>query len=201
VLQAGDRFENPRTGASLEVLRAPARPLGLRHLDTVSDVAASYADPPALELRWVLKPHTGKAVPHAHLDFVERFVVEAGNAVARVAGAPLELAARERLEIPVGARHVNPYNVGTKDLIMRHAVEPATDFTLGFFETLGYLMRAGRVDRQGQTPLAAAFAVAHATRSQTYAAALPRWLQRRMLFPIGTWLARLRHYELRLPGD
>jgi hypothetical protein len=61
-------------------------------------------------------------------------------------------------------------------------------------------MLEGRTDRQGEVPLSAAFAVADATDSQTFAVGLPRPLQQGILAAIGTRAARARGYELRLPG-
>jgi mannose-6-phosphate isomerase-like protein (cupin superfamily) len=180
VLQVGDRFENARLGGSFEVLAIPH-------------------GGGSLQLWLSLTPGSGKAIAHIHDDFVERFVVEAGTATARLGRRHLELGVGQELEVPVGMAHVNPYNGAAELLVMRQTVDPASPFALGLFATLGEMSRAGRVDRHGQLPLLAAFAVAHATRSQTYAAGVPRWLQSRFLFPAGARLARLRSYELTLP--
>ena len=181
MLQTGDRFTNPKTGAGLEVIRAPG------------------PDEQSLELRRVVKPGTGRTVPHVHMDFVERFVVESGRATAKLDGRRIELGTAEALDVPPGHRHVNPYNTGTEDLVMRHVFEPASDFACGYVETLCHLMTEGRTDRQGEAPLIAAFAVAHHTRSQTFAAGLPHAPQTALLAPIGARLAKLRGYRLHLP--
>jgi mannose-6-phosphate isomerase-like protein (cupin superfamily) len=181
VLRVGDRFENPRTGAVIEVLRVP-------------DVRER-----ALEVRRVLKPGTGRAVPHVHLDFTETFVVEQGRADGLSGGRRLAMGPGDELAVPPGERHQNVVNSGDGDLVMRHSFDPVSDFALGYVETLGHLMRQGRTDRQGEAPLTAAFGVADATASQTYAAGLPRALQRSLIAPLGARVARLRGYELRLP--
>ena len=181
MLEAGANFTNPRTGASFEVLRAPG------------------AGEESLELRRVVKPGTGRTIPHVHMDFVERFVVESGRATARLDRRRVELGPAETLDVPPGSSHVNPWNTGTEDLVMRHVFEPASDFALAYVETLGHLMTEGRTDRQGEAPLSAAFAVAHHTSSQTFAAGLPHGPQTAVLAPIGARLAKLRGYGLRLP--
>ena len=181
MLRVGDRFEDPRTGATLEIVRAP------------------HDGDPALEVRRLLRPGTGRNRPHLHRDYVERFVVERGEATAERDGAAIRLGPGDELEVPVSARHVNAYNAGDEDLVLRHSFEPARDVALAYAETLGHLMREGRTDGRGEVPLMTTFAIAHATRSRTYVARVPEALQRRVLFPIGARLARLRGGDLHLP--
>ena len=181
MLEAGASFTNPRTGARFEVLRVPG------------------PDETRLELRRFVKPGTGRTVPHVHMDLVERFVIESGRASARLDRRRVELGPSEAMDVPPGRGHVNPWNTGTGDLVLRHTFEPASDFALAYVETLGHLMAEGRTDRQGEAPLSAAFAVAHHTDSQTFAAGLPHRPQTALLAPIGARLARLRGFELRLP--
>ena len=78
MLGVGGRFENPRTDAILEIVRVPGDGAGV------------------LELRRTLQSGTGKTITHVHRYYVERFVVEAGEALAKV-------------EVQIGQRHVNPY--------------------------------------------------------------------------------------------
>ncbi|MFN2615962.1 MAG: cupin domain-containing protein [Thermoleophilaceae bacterium] len=182
MLRAGDSFQNPETGTRFEILRAPA---------DGGDV---------LELRRRSKPSKGKVVPHVHLDYREHFVIEDGAATARLGRRTVALGPGDEFDVAVSESHVNPYNESNADLVYRHSFEPASDFALGYVETLGHLMREGRVDGQDEVPLPAAFAVANATRSRTYASIAPHGLQRGLLFPLGTLLARVRGYELRLPG-
>ena len=181
MLRVGDRFEDPRTGATLEILRAP------------------HDGDSALEVRRLLRPGAGRNRLHVHHDYVERFVVERGVATAERDGAAVRLGPGDDLEIPVSGRHVNAHNAGDEDLVLRHSFEPARDVALAYAETLGHLMRAGRTDRRGEVPLMTTFAVAHATGSRTYVAGVPEALQRRVLFPLGARAARMRGDELRLP--
>ena len=179
MLRAGDFARNPKTGATLEVVAAP---------------------PGALDLRRRLKPGTGRALGHVHLDYLERFVVEEGEATAKIGGNTVTLGPGEELVVPRDAPHVNAYNAGTRDLVLRHVFEPPSDFALAYVETLMELMEAGRTDRQGELPVVATFAIGHATRTQTYAAGIPRPLQRRVLLPLGARLAPRLGAEIRLPA-
>jgi mannose-6-phosphate isomerase-like protein (cupin superfamily) len=181
MLSVGDRFVNPKTGASIEVVRAPAN---------------GETD---LEVLRVLKPGTGRVVPHVHTDYTERFVVESGHAQARSAGSVWHLGPGDQLVVRPNDRHLNAQNVGDEDLVIRHIFEPVSDFALAYVETLCHLMLEGRTDRQGEVPLSAAFAVADATESQTFAVGLPHKLQRAILATIGARVARARGYEVRLP--
>ena len=182
MLRVGDRFEDPGTGATLEILRAP------------------HDGDSALEVRRLLRPGTGRNRPHVHRDYVERFVVEQGVATAERDGAAIRLGPGDELEIPVSGRHVNAHNAGDEDLVLRHSFEPATDIALAYAETLGHLMRAGRTDARGEVPLTTTFAIAHATGSRTYVAGVPEALQRSVLFPIGARVARIRGTQLHLPS-
>ena len=181
MLKVGDQFENPQTGAKFEVLRTPA------------------VGENVLELRRTVRPRTGKTLPHVHLDYVERFVVESGSAAAKVDGRTVSLGPGEDLELPAGIDHTNPANAGDQDLVMRHVFEPVSRFILAYIETLGELMRENRTNRQGDLPVSVIFAIANETDSQSYAAGLPKGLQRSVLAPIIARYARARGYDLRLP--
>lgn len=181
MLEVGARFTAPDLGSSLEVLRAPG------------------PGEPVLELRRVIKPHTGRTARHVHMDFAERFIVEAGHATAKLERRTIELGPADAFEVPRGRNHVNAYNAATEDLVILHSVEPASDFALGYFETLGHLMTEGRTDKQGEIPITAALAVAHHTRSHSFAAGVPHALQSAVLAPLGARLARLRSYDVRVP--
>lgn len=176
VLHAGDVFEDPTTGASVEIVSVPE---------------AGAREP--LEMRRVLKPRSGRTPPHVHVDFVERFEVESGTGAASLDGNAVTLHPGDDLTVPAGTSHVNAHNRAHDDLVMRHLLEPATDFGLGYVEALGRLMRLGRVDRQGEVPFLAALALGHDAEPGTYLAGVPHALQRAML-PLGARLARLRGY-------
>jgi hypothetical protein len=134
------------------------------------------------------------------MDFTERFKVEQGRAKLRLAGRKLELGPGEEVLIAPGESHTNPYNgFSDEELVMVHSFEPAPEFIQAFVETFCRLTRSGRTDRQGEVPLSAVFAVADATDSQSFAVGLPHGLQRSVMAPIGSRVARLRGYELSIP--
>ncbi|HEY1358798.1 MAG TPA: hypothetical protein VGF21_10875 [Thermoleophilaceae bacterium] len=170
-LSVGQRWENPRTGTSMEVI-APN------------------------EVRRVIKPGKGKLQAHYGPDYVERFVVESGRAQARKGRRRLELGPGEELVLQPGEPHVNPYNRDDEDLVFRQSAEPLVPFVQAFVNTYGACLDADRTDRQDELPLLAVFGVASKVEIPSYAAGIPRSLQRGVALPIGAALARRRGYAV-----
>jgi mannose-6-phosphate isomerase-like protein (cupin superfamily) len=165
----GDSYENPRTGARIEVI----------------DMSGGN-----LVVRRTLKPRQGRTLKHYHLDFVERFTIESGTATVKVDRSTRELGPGEEVAIQLGEAHLNPFNRGDADLVMLHAFEPATDFSREYVDAYGRLLARDNVMPSGEMPLAAAFAVQERTGAQTYSAQAPRFLQQRLVGPLGARLAR-----------
>lgn len=182
MLTVGERFESPDGQTWIEVVSVPDGAGG--------DIV----------VRRMQRPGKGKLVPHVHMDFTERFKVERGRAKVRLAGRKLELGPGEEVLIAPGESHTNAYNGSSdEELVMVHSFEPAPEFIKAFVETFCHVTRSGRTDRQGEVPLSAVFAVADATDSQSFAVGLPHAIQRSVMAPIGTRVARLRGYELSIP--
>ena len=171
-LTVGERWENPRTGTSMEVIGPN-------------------------EVRRVIKPGKGKLQPHYGLDYVETFVIESGRALAKLDGRKLELGPGDEMVVPKGVSHVNPYNRGTDDLVYRQRVDPMVPFIEGFVHTYGPCLAQDRCDRQDEQPLTAIFGVAALVEVPSYAAGIPRALQH-MVIPLGARIARMRGYPVSL---
>ena len=177
MLQCGDTFVNPRSGARLELVRVPT-------------IAGEAADA-ILEVRRVLRPGMGFPVPHVHLDLEETFRVQRGIADATIGRRRLRLGPEDELVVARDTPHMNPCNRSREDLVLVQTFSPGTESACRFVETLGALLRAGR-DFRGDLPPEAAMALFGATDAQTYARALPRTLQRRVVFPLAAPVARWR---------
>src|SRR4051812_3565108 len=117
MLAKGDVFENPRTGARLEILATPR-------------------DGDALEVERVYKPHTGKADPHVHLDFEQSFEVVDGAMSMTLDGEEREYDPGETVVVRREAAHVDPWNHSNADLRLRARFEPVPEFVEGYTETL-----------------------------------------------------------------
>ena len=177
MLQRGKVFVNSRSGAQLEVLRVPK-------------IAGDAADA-ILEVRRVLRPGMGFPVPHVHLDLEESFRVERGIADATVGRRRLRLGRDDVLVVARNTPHMNPCNRSREDVVLVQTFSPGTESACRFVETLGDLLARGR-DFRGDLPPDAAMALFGATDAQTFARALPRALQRRVVFPLAAPVARWR---------
>jgi mannose-6-phosphate isomerase-like protein (cupin superfamily) len=166
----GDLYENPRTGARLEVLEVGTN----------------------LVVRRTVKPGQGYVTKHYHLDFVERFTIESGTATGRLGREKRTLGPGDELAVPRGGHHLNPYNETDEDVVMLHAFEPTNAFTDAFVDTFGRLLASDSMSRKGEMPLPVAFALQQSTGAETYAAGPPRAFQKGIVAPVGAAFARRR---------
>jgi hypothetical protein len=163
------RTTNPRTGAWIE----PAR------------------DGDDFVMERLMKPHTGKADAHVHLDYVESFEILEGTATLKVDGRPVTAGPGERIELPAGTPHANPYNDTDADLRLRHRVSPRNAFVESFVSALGHHMENDTVNAQGEFSDFQLFVVLHGTHAQSFRTGIPIWLQKAAL-PLLAALGRLR---------
>lgn len=167
MLQPGDYFASPRTGAILEITKWP-----------------ELGGPGALEVRRVLRPGMGFPLPHVHLDMDETFKIEFGVADARVGVRTIRLGVDEEFRVPRYDMHVNPRNRSRTDVVMLHRFESATTYVAQrYIETLAEYIEDGR-DMWGDLPPLVALAVFAGRDQQTYGPWLPRGLQRKVVFPL-----------------
>jgi mannose-6-phosphate isomerase-like protein (cupin superfamily) len=139
----------------------------------------------------VMKPHTGKADPHVHHDYVESFEVVDGTATVEIDGRRVTAGAGERIEVPVGTPHRNPYNETDADLHLRHRASPGNVFVESFVSALGHQMENGGVNDQGEFSQLQLFVVLHGTRAKSYRLGIPIWLQKPVI-ALGAALGRMR---------
>ena len=162
-------WTNPRTGAWIKLSPAGA--------DAV--------------IERVMKPHTGKADPHVHFDYVERFEIIDGTATVEVDGRAISAGPGETVELPIGTPHRNPYNQTDADLHLRHSASPGGRFVEAFISSLGHHMEQDSVNAQGEFSDLQLFVVLHGTRARSFRAGLPLWLQKPVI-ALGALLGRMR---------
>jgi mannose-6-phosphate isomerase-like protein (cupin superfamily) len=167
-------YTNPRTGAWMRPLEA--------------------GDDAAMER--LMKPHTGKADAHVHLDFDERYEILEGTATIVIDGRTVTAGPGETVEVPRGTRHRNPFNETGEDLRLRHTVSPRSEFTDCFISALGHHMVNDTVDGQGEFPALQLFVILHASRAQSYLAGPPIGLQKPVI-ALGAAIGRRRGYRPR----
>ena len=142
-------------------------------------------------LERVMKPHTGKADAHVHLDYVESFAIIAGTATIEIDGRVVTAGPGETVELPVGTGHRNPYNAGDSDLRLRHRASPGGSFVEAFVSALGHHMENGSVNKQGEFSNLQLFVVLHGTRAQSFRTGIPVALQKPVI-ALGAVVGRLR---------
>jgi mannose-6-phosphate isomerase-like protein (cupin superfamily) len=165
-------WTNPRTGAWIKASQSGADAL----------------------IERVMKPHTGKADAHVHLDYVERFEIIDGTATIEVDGRAISAGPGERVEVPPGTPHRNPYNQTDGDLHLRHTAAPGGPFADAFVSSLGHHMERDTVNEQGEFSDLQLFVVLRGTRAKSYRAGIPIWLQKPVI-TLGAALGRLRGYK------
>jgi mannose-6-phosphate isomerase-like protein (cupin superfamily) len=142
-------------------------------------------------LERVMKPHTGKADPHVHLDYVESFEILAGTATLELDGRRIQAGPGERVEVPLGTGHRNPYNTSGSDLRLRHRASPGGPFVEAFVSSLGHHMVNDTVNDQGEFSDLQLFVVLHGTHAQSFRTGIPLALQKPVV-ALGAWIGRLR---------
>jgi mannose-6-phosphate isomerase-like protein (cupin superfamily) len=142
-------------------------------------------------LERVIKPHTGKADAHVHLDYVESFEVLDGTATFEVDGRTTTAGAGERVELSPGTAHRNPYNAGDADLRLRHRASPGGTFVESFVSALGHHMENDTVNEQGEFSNLQLFVVLRGTRAESYRVGIPVALQKPVI-ALGAFVGRLR---------
>jgi mannose-6-phosphate isomerase-like protein (cupin superfamily) len=142
-------------------------------------------------LERVMKPKTGKADPHVHLDYVESFEILDGTATIDLEGRRIQAGPGERVELPPGTAHRNPYNETDADLRLRHRASPGGVFVESFVSALGHHMENGTVNAQGEFSQLQLFVVLHGTRAQSFRTGIPVRVQKPVL-TLGAWVGRLR---------
>ena len=142
----------------------------------------------------VMKPHTGKADPHFHLDYVERFEIIDGTATIELDGQAISAGPGETVEVPLGTPHRNPYNQTDADLQLRHTVAPGGPFADAFVSSLGHHMERETVNDQGEFSTLQLFVLLRGTRAESYRAGIPVWLQKPVI-ALGALLGRVRGHR------
>jgi mannose-6-phosphate isomerase-like protein (cupin superfamily) len=141
----------------------------------------------AFEFEFVYPSGTGNRVgAHLHTRQTESFEVVDGRVRYVLDGQENEAGAGDRVVVPPGVAHVNPWNVGAGDARIRQRVEPALDFDV-VIETLLGLARDGKLGPGGQVPFLALAALGDGIASKSYRPGPPIPVQA-AVFKIARWI-------------
>jgi hypothetical protein len=136
-------------------------------------------------------------VEHVQLNQEERFEIVAGTARYRLNGVEYQAHAGETVVVPPGTAHINCWNAGPDELHLRHSFRPGRGADV-FFESMFTLAQMGKANAKGEVNLLRLAVIGSEIESQTYNAALPISLQRRVL-PLLARLGRLLGYPAKYP--
>jgi mannose-6-phosphate isomerase-like protein (cupin superfamily) len=139
-------------------------------------------------------PGTGKADAHYHLDFTQTWEALSGEGLIEVDGETRELKPGAPVVLAPGTRHRDPWLPGEGELRIRGSFDPCTEFIERFAEVWGHHLRQGSADRQDQIPLLQILVIEQAVGGESYAAAIPRSIQKATL-PLIAAFGRLRGYR------
>lgn len=175
MLNVGDVFANPRTGAMVEVTAWP-----------------EIGGPGKVQIRRVLRPGMGFRIPHVHLLMDETFYVEYGVADFRIGHRTGRLGQGQQFRVPRYEVHVNPTNRSTGDVVLLQTLEAArTDALKRYVVALTEFIEHGR-DVNGDLPPTVAAAIFAGKDQQTFLPWLGKGLQRSLVFPLARTLETRR---------
>ncbi|MDQ2939439.1 MAG: cupin domain-containing protein [Actinomycetota bacterium] len=175
MIQAGETFENARTGTRLEVRES-----------TPKRVVFDRRYP----------PNSGRADPHVHFDITQSWEVLSGEARVVVDGETRDVKGGEVVEIATRIPHQDIHNPFEKELAVRWTVAPVNDFVEAFADSYTHLLTHDKLNAQDEfTPLQI-FPILRGTRAQSWLTSIPIPLQK-VVIPVGAWLGRLRGYRAR----
>lgn len=133
---------------------------------------------------------TGRSGAHVHLDSDSSFQLRSGRARYAVNGEEHVLEVGERVVIPAGTPHVDPYTEPGQEAELYATMEPGGNFAYRYARTFGRALASGAVNDQHELPWLHLMVVLRATRAQTYAVGPPRLVQKYIAIPLAAWIGR-----------
>jgi len=178
VIQAGESFENPRSGTRLDVREST---------------------PERVVFDRLYPPNTGRADPHVHFDLVQSWEVLSGEARSVVDGETRELKAGDTVEIQSGVRHQDIHNPHSSESTVRWTVAPVNEFVEAFADCYTHYLTRDEPDDQDEFTALQIFPILHGTRAQSWITRIPIPVQK-VLIPVGAGVGRLRGYRSSYEG-
>jgi mannose-6-phosphate isomerase-like protein (cupin superfamily) len=173
VIEAGESFENPRTGTRLEVRESsPERVVFDRRYP----------------------PNTGRADSHVHFDLTQSWEVLSGRARAVVDGQARELSQGDLVEIAARTSHQDVHNPFDSETTVRWTVAPLNDFVEAFADCYTHYLTHDKLNGQDEFSPLQIFPILHGTKAQSWINSIPIPLQK-ALIPVGAQIGRLRGYR------
>jgi mannose-6-phosphate isomerase-like protein (cupin superfamily) len=173
VLEVRKRYTSPETSTWIEIAeRGPQ----------VMKFERSYAS------------GTGRSDPHLHEDLTQTWEALSGEGRIEVDGIEREFRTGDRVELPPGLRHRDPWNLGSSELHVRGTFDPNNDFIEAYAEAYAHLLTEGGLNNQEELPLLQILVIAKATNGRSYGGSPPVAVQK-LALPFLAGFGRLRGYK------
>ena len=179
MLPVGTRYESVRTGGWIQIVERT---------------------PDSMSFERLLKPDSGHADPHVHLDLTQTWEAVQGEGLIEAEGGQIPFRAGDREAMTPGRRHRDPWNPGPAEMIVRGTFQPCPPFIEEYAEALAHHFREGTTNKQDEMPLMQIIAIANETDGQSFRAGFPIALQRAS-GPLVSRIARLRGFPIRFGSD
>lgn len=174
MLEVGKRYTSPRSGTWLEVTE---------RADGNLKFERSFA------------PGTGRADPHLHEDLTQTWEALSGEGLIEVDGKEREFRTGDRVPVPPGVAHRDPWNRSSSELHVRGTFEPINDFIEAYAEAyVHHLTESDRLNDQDELPILQIFVTSKATDGHSWANTPPVAIQRASR-PFLAAFGRLRGYK------
>jgi mannose-6-phosphate isomerase-like protein (cupin superfamily) len=173
VLPVGKRYESARTGGWIQVVERT---------------------PDSMSFERMLKPGSGHADPHVHLDLTQTWEAVQGEGLIEAEGEQKPFRAGDREAMTPERPHRDPWNTGPGELVVRGTFEPCAPFIEAYAEALVHHITEGTANDQDEMPLLQILVIAKETDGRSYRAGVPPAIQRLGL-PLAAAIGRLRGYR------
>jgi mannose-6-phosphate isomerase-like protein (cupin superfamily) len=173
VLDVGKRYTSPRTGTWLEVVE---------RADGNMKFERSFA------------AGTGRADPHLHEDLTQTWDALSGEGMIEIDGKEREFRTGDRVAIPPGTPHRDPWNPSSTELHVGGTFEPVVAFIEAYAEAYVHHLTNGGLNDQDELPLLQIFVTSRATNGRSWAGSPAIGIQKAGL-PLMAAIGRLRGYR------
>jgi mannose-6-phosphate isomerase-like protein (cupin superfamily) len=173
VLEVRKRYTSPETGSWLEI---------------------TERDGPIMKFERSYTPGSGRADPHLHQDLTQTWEALSGEGMIEVDGTEQEFRTGDRVELPPGMKHRDPWNRSGSELHVRGTFDPNNDFIERYAEAFAHLLTEGGLNDQEELPLLQILVIAKATDGRSYGGSPPIAIQKAAL-PFMAAFGRLRGYK------
>lgn len=173
MLEVGKRYTSPQTGTWVQIAEREGS---------------------TMKFERSFPAGTGRADPHLHEDLTQTWEALSGEGMIEVAGTEREFRKGDRVEVPPGTRHRDPWNPSGDELHVRGTFDPDNDFIEGYAGAYAHLLTEGGLNDQDEMPLLQILVVARATAGRSYGGSPPVAVQKALL-PLGAAVGRLRGYR------